>query len=100
MGLFKRFIGILGFGKYDGRDHEEPEDMDADDGIRTAHGDRVNVEPIPGATRKGFSVPVKVAVDRPNFGPLIVPCNGDGGVQVYFKLLSTVDLIFVCVHVL
>lgn len=84
MGLFKRIFGILGLSKYEShesRDHEEGDDADADDGIRAVHGDRPTVEPIPGAPRRGFSVPVQVAVERPNLGPLIVPCNGDGGVQ-------------------
>lgn len=73
MRFFRRIAGILGLGKDEGG-HEEAEG-DSDDARN-----RVNVEPIPGP-RKGFGVPVKVAVERPTLGPIVVPCNGDGGVQ-------------------
>ncbi|KAL2489316.1 uncharacterized protein Fot_42608 [Forsythia ovata] len=38
--------------------------------------------PVQHLPRKGFSVPVQVAVERAQLGPIIVPCNsGDGGLQ-------------------
>ncbi|KAL8141780.1 hypothetical protein V2J09_014812 [Rumex salicifolius] len=87
MGLFKRIFGILGLSKYEpheSRDHDDGDDADSDDGTLPGYVNRTTVEPIPGAPRRGFSVPVQVAVERPNLGPLIVPCNGDGGVQETF----------------
>jgi len=82
MRFFRRLAGLLGLGKDDGHDTKD-EDDDANrsnsssDDVRR---NRMNVDPIPGP-RKGFSVPVQVAVERP-VGPILVPCNGDGGVQV------------------
>ncbi|KAJ8435329.1 hypothetical protein Cgig2_024316 [Carnegiea gigantea] len=82
MRFFRRLVGLLGFGKDDGHDTKDEDDganrsnSSADDVRRN----RMNVDPIPGP-RKGFSVPVQVAVERP-VGPILVPCNGDGGVQI------------------
>ncbi|GMH26753.1 hypothetical protein Nepgr_028596 [Nepenthes gracilis] len=78
MRFFRRIAGILGLGKDDTHaSKDEDDDADADE---TGH-DQMNVEPIPGP-RKGFSVPVQVAVERPSLGPVVVPCNaGNGGVQ-------------------
>ncbi|XP_052171100.1 uncharacterized protein LOC127787211 [Diospyros lotus] len=66
MRFFKRIAGFLGFAKAEGED-----DVDAD-------GNGVD----PHLTRKGFSVAVQVPVDRPQLGPVLVPCSvGSGGVQ-------------------
>ncbi|KAJ7003584.1 hypothetical protein NC653_008717 [Populus alba x Populus x berolinensis] len=66
MRFFKRLAGFLGFAKDDGG-HEAPF--------------RSNFQET-GLPRKGFSVPLQVAVERPQLGPVIVYCNsGDGGVQ-------------------
>lgn len=81
MRFFRRLVGLLGFGKDDGHDPKDEDDganrsNSSSDDVRR---NRMNVDPIPGP-RKGFSVPVQVAVERP-VGPILVPCNGDGGVQ-------------------
>lgn len=83
MRFFRRVVGLLGFGKDDGHENKD-EDDDANRSNSSSDDVRRNrmnnVDPIPGP-RKGFSVPVKVAVERPVVGPILVPCNGDGGVQ-------------------
>ncbi|KAF8027221.1 hypothetical protein BT93_E0205 [Corymbia citriodora subsp. variegata] len=90
MGLFRRIAGILGFGRDevnrdddDQRQHrgdgDEPEEG-GEDPPNAAGRSRSYQET--GLPRRGFSVPVKVAVDRPAPGPVLVPCDsGDGGVQ-------------------
>lgn len=98
MRFFKRLAGFLGFAKDDGghevKDQQEQEEDEED------HHQHPNQAPFrsnfqeTGLPRKGFSVPLQVAVERPQLGPVIVYCNsGDGGVQVYsfFRLH-----VFVC----
>lgn len=75
MGFFRRIAGFLGFSKDDGHEVKEEED----DGTTDDHHNRAYE---PRAPRKGFSVPVQVAVERPQFGPVLAPCNpGEGGIQ-------------------
>ncbi|KAH7863020.1 hypothetical protein Vadar_012294 [Vaccinium darrowii] len=75
MRFLKRIAGFLGFAKeeeHDARDEAADDVVDADSIAAETH----NLPP------KGFSVPVKVAVDRPPLGPVLIPCAvGDGGVQ-------------------
>lgn len=75
MRFLKRIAGFLGFSKeeeHDARDEAADDVVDADSIAAETHN-------LP---RKGFSVPVKVAVDRPPLGPVLIPCAvGDGGVQ-------------------
>lgn len=90
MGLFKRIAGFLGFAKDDAH---ELKDDDDDHHHHQHHGDatsqarnQVHMKET-GLPRKGFSVPVQVAVDRSHPGPLLAPSDsGDGGVQV--RLIS------------
>ncbi|KAI3441890.1 uncharacterized protein J3R85_001942 [Psidium guajava] len=87
MGLFRRIAGILGFGRdevnrddEDQRQHRGDGEEDGDDHPNSASRSRSYQDT--GLPRRGFSVPVKVAVERPSFGPVLVPCDsGDGGVQ-------------------
>ncbi|GAB2273607.1 hypothetical protein Dimus_008394 [Dionaea muscipula] len=78
MRFFKKIAGILGLGKDDAPHSANDEHKDPDSA--PDDNDQVDVEPIPGP-RKGFSVPVKVATERPSLGPVVVTCSGDGGVQ-------------------
>ncbi|KAB1215906.1 hypothetical protein CJ030_MR4G028680 [Morella rubra] len=90
MRFFRRIAGFLGFVKDDGH---EPNDEDDDNnnnnpGSDSLAPDRAHFQET-GAPRRGFGVPVQVVVDRPQLGPVLVPCNpGDGGVQVNDSLLS------------
>ncbi|CAI0472837.1 unnamed protein product [Linum tenue] len=91
MRFFRRIAGILGFVRDEGGDHGE----DQEEGDHEAeqqcvpppphHQSRQHHRPDyreTGIPRKGFSVPVKVAVDRQQPGPILIPCKaGDGGVQ-------------------
>lgn len=72
MGFLRRVAGFLGFGK--------DESVEANDELND-DGDVNRVDP--NLPRKGFSVSVKVAANRAQVRPLLVPCDsGDGGVQV------------------
>lgn len=77
MRFFKKIAGFLGFAKDEEHDARGEAEADA---VDDADLDAVETHNIP---RKGFSVAVKVPVDRPQLGPVLVPCAvGDGGVQV------------------
>ncbi|KAH9607068.1 hypothetical protein KSS87_004997 [Heliosperma pusillum] len=71
MRFFRRFVGFLGFGSHnDAHDSkDETDDNDNNYGNNSNSNDnrrnRMNVDPIPAGPRKGFCVPVQVAVDRP-----------------------------------
>ncbi|XP_059275721.1 uncharacterized protein LOC132030213 [Lycium ferocissimum] len=66
MGLFRRLSGFLGFSRDEGN-------------IAPSSVDAAQPQNVP---RRGFSVPIQVPVERPQFGPIIVPCSLlDGGVQ-------------------
>lgn len=73
---------MLGLAKSDpSNSPNDEDDEEEDNNHRDDDEDRaVDLEPIPGP-RKGFSVPVKVKVGRAAVGPLVVACDGDGGVQ-------------------
>lgn len=74
MGFFRRVAGFLGLAKDDLKDEESNTNPDA------AYVDPNHYHQH--LTRKGFSVAVPVAVDRPRFGPVLVPCTiGNGGIQ-------------------
>ncbi|CAA7014500.1 unnamed protein product [Microthlaspi erraticum] len=87
MGFMKKLTGIFGFGH-----HEVARDGEVD-GVKNGAvsggdgGDKRREENQPrfretGLPRKGFGVPVQVAVERPNPGPILQPCAAaDGGVQ-------------------
>ncbi|GAB2296524.1 hypothetical protein Dimus_030636 [Dionaea muscipula] len=82
MRFFKRIAGILGLGKDDCHGANSEDAGSADTIARDDNSDQADVEPAPGP-RKGFSVPVKVPVERSSLGPVVVSCGGDGGVQVH-----------------
>ncbi|KAK4745252.1 hypothetical protein SAY87_011564 [Trapa incisa] len=76
MGIFRKISGLLGFGKDDANRGGEGEEEGVDQNCKGSE-----FQPT-GLPRKGFSVPVQVAVERTNLGPVLVPCDsGDGGVQ-------------------
>lgn len=78
MGFFRKIAGLFGLSRDEvNKDSEEDEE---EIGNQACDDSSYQTSGLP---RKGFSVPVQVAVDRPNFGPVIVCCGtGDGGVQV------------------
>ncbi|XVE57462.1 hypothetical protein DITRI_Ditri04bG0092500 [Diplodiscus trichospermus] len=79
MRFFRRLVGLLGFARDDGHEVKDQENDHHNDDEPT------NNRPVfreTGLPRRGFSVPVQVAVDRPQLVPLLLPCtSGDGGVQ-------------------
>ncbi|XP_060207589.1 uncharacterized protein LOC132635278 [Lycium barbarum] len=67
MGLFRRLSGFLGFSRDEG--NIAPSSVDA----------AAQAQNVP---RRGFSVPIQVPVERPQFAPILVPCSLlHGGVQ-------------------
>ncbi|GFZ15438.1 hypothetical protein Acr_24g0016280 [Actinidia rufa] len=71
MRFLRRIAGFLGFAKDEEHELKDERDYDADANSAEHH-----------LHRKGFSVPVQVPVERPQQGPVLVPCGvGDGGVQ-------------------
>ncbi|XP_050378882.1 uncharacterized protein LOC126796159 [Argentina anserina] len=78
MGLFKKLSVFLGLAKDDDHEVKDKEEEDDDSHPRSNQAHFRDT----GLPRKGFSVPVQVAVDRPLPGPILIPCrSGDGGVQ-------------------
>ncbi|KAL6178552.1 hypothetical protein ACLB2K_050070 [Fragaria x ananassa] len=79
MGFFKKILVNLGFSKDDDHEVKDKEEEDDDDASQPRSQAQFRDSGLP---RKGFSVPVQVAVDRPLSGPILIPCrSGDGGVQ-------------------
>ncbi|KAG6621162.1 hypothetical protein I3843_11G091000 [Carya illinoinensis] len=79
MGFLRKLVGLLGFGKDNG--HESKDEEDANNNPDTQTHEKTHFQET-GLPRRGFAVPVQVAVDRPRVGPVLTPCNpGDGGVQ-------------------
>ncbi|XP_051139295.1 uncharacterized protein LOC127257059 [Andrographis paniculata] len=85
MGLFKRLAGFLGIAKDD--DDDDVDDHRHAAAIPPLHSSSVPValaatSPPDHVPMKGFSVPVKVPVERAPIPPLLVFCPaGDGGIQ-------------------
>lgn len=87
MGFLKKLAGVFGFGQEAVKNEED----DGGDGTVIDSGDgdkrRENNQPRfreTGLPRRGFGVPVQVAVERSQLGPLLHPCSaGDGGIQVF-----------------
>ncbi|CAH2078716.1 unnamed protein product [Thlaspi arvense] len=85
MGFLKKLAGVFGFGQEVVRN----EDDDGGDGtgIDSGDGDKRRGDNQPrfretGLPRKGFGVPVQVAVERSQLGPVLQPCAArDGGIQ-------------------
>ncbi|KAL3499871.1 hypothetical protein ACH5RR_038964 [Cinchona calisaya] len=76
MGLFRRLAGFLRIGKDEA---EELKDQDQNDDVSTSSAAEFAAQH---SLRKGFSVPVQVAVERPLYGPVLFLCSsGNGGVQ-------------------
>ncbi|KAF9685521.1 hypothetical protein SADUNF_Sadunf03G0063200 [Salix dunnii] len=87
MRFFRRLAGFFGFAKDDGghvvKDQQEQEEDEEDHHQHPSQVPYCSNSRETGLPRKGFSVPLHVAVERPQLGPVIVSCNsGDGGVQV------------------
>ncbi|KAG5228726.1 transcription factor MafB [Salix suchowensis] len=88
MRFLKRIAGFLGLAKDDGgyevKDQQEAE-AEAEEQDGHQHPNHVRFRSNfqeTGLPRKGFGVPVQVVVERPQLGPVIVPCiSGDGGLQ-------------------
>ncbi|VVB08170.1 unnamed protein product [Arabis nemorensis] len=89
MGFLKKLTGIFGFGHNDGG-HGVARDGDGEGdttGTVSGDGDKRREDNQPrfresGLPRKGFGVPVQVAVERSNPGPILQPCAAsDGGIQ-------------------
>ncbi|XP_031288112.1 uncharacterized protein LOC116146803 [Pistacia vera] len=77
MRFFRRIAGLLGLARDNGSEVKEGED-EVDDSLVN---NRPNFQET-GLPRKGFGVKVQVPVERPQQGPVLVPCtSGDGGVQ-------------------
>ncbi|GLT91204.1 hypothetical protein SLE2022_091040 [Rubroshorea leprosula] len=88
MRFLRKIAGLLGLTRDDGhdvKDQEDEEDNAASSATNNNHNQQANKPRVfqeTGFPRKGFSVPVQVAADRPQSGPVIVPCtSGGGGVQ-------------------
>ncbi|KAJ0236823.1 Phospholipid hydroperoxide glutathione peroxidase [Hirschfeldia incana] len=85
MGFLKKLAGVFGFGQEAVKNEEE--DGGDDTVIDSGDGDkrRENNQPRfreTGLPRRGFGVPVQVAVERSQLGPVLQPCSaGDGGIQ-------------------
>ena len=97
MRFLRRIAGFLGFAKDE--EHELKDEGDYDAGANSAEHH---------LHRKGVSVPVQVPVERPQQGPVLVPCGvGEGGVQVdllYFlsifmgSIIDRFDFVRHCVN--
>ncbi|XP_057518815.1 uncharacterized protein LOC130799660 [Amaranthus tricolor] len=81
MRFFKKIAGFLGFAHENKEDQEEDSNFNNNNNLDENRRNRMNVDPIQRGPRKGFSVPVQVPVERHAVGPILIPCNGDGGVQ-------------------
>ncbi|GKU95731.1 hypothetical protein SLEP1_g9054 [Rubroshorea leprosula] len=88
MRFFKRIAGLLGLVRDDGHQvnqQEDKEENNASTASNNSHNQQANEPRVfheTGLPRRGFSVPVQVAVDRPQLGPVLVSCTpGGGGVQ-------------------
>lgn len=92
MGFFRKIAGLLRSAKDDLHESKD----ETDDQARTPT--QLPMEQT-GLPRKGISIPVQVAVDRPRnqIVPLLAPCtSGDGGVQVrHFSIFFPI-IHFVC----
>ncbi|OMO77255.1 hypothetical protein CCACVL1_15132 [Corchorus capsularis] len=81
MRFFRRIAGFLGFVRDDGHEVKDQENNPNNNNNNQQPNNRPTYQDT-GLPRRGFSVPVQVAVDRPQPGPLLLPCiSGDGGVQ-------------------
>ncbi|CAH8306412.1 unnamed protein product [Eruca vesicaria subsp. sativa] len=85
MGFLKKLAGVFGFGQEAVKNEED--DGGDDTVIDSGDGDRTRGNNQPrfretGLPRKGFGVPVQVAVERSQLGPVLQPCSaGDGDIQ-------------------
>ncbi|KAK8520746.1 hypothetical protein V6N13_076880 [Hibiscus sabdariffa] len=79
MRFFRRIAGLFGFARDDAHEVKDQENDHQSD--NETPGNRPVFQET-GLPRKGFSVPVQVAIDRSQPGPVLLPCtSGDGGVQ-------------------
>ncbi|KAE8693151.1 Detected protein of confused Function [Hibiscus syriacus] len=79
MRFFRRIAGLFGFARDDAHEVNDQENDHQSD--NKTPGNRPVFQET-GLPRRGFSVPVQVAVDRSQPGPVLLPStSGDGGVQ-------------------
>ncbi|XWS49243.1 hypothetical protein CRYUN_Cryun13aG0147300 [Craigia yunnanensis] len=82
MRFFRRIAELLGFARDDAH---EVNDQENDHQNNNNNNQPSNNRPIfqeTGLPRRGFGVPVHIAVDRPQPSPVLLPCtSGEGGVQ-------------------
>lgn len=72
MGFFKKLAAVFGFGQEEVKNEEDDSSESNQPRFRET-----------GLPRKGFGVPVQVAVERSYLAPLLQPsAAGDGGIQV------------------
>ncbi|KAF3592518.1 hypothetical protein DY000_02024700 [Brassica cretica] len=84
MGFLKKLTGIFGFGHNDGGHGVEDGAGDntgkvSGDGDKHRDGNQPRFRET-GLPRKGFGVPVQVAVERSSPGPILQPCPASDGV--------------------
>lgn len=84
MGFLKKLTGIFGFGHNDGGHGVEDGAGDntgkvSGDGDKHRDGNQPRFHET-GLPRKGFGVPVQVAVERSSPGPILQPCPASDGV--------------------
>ncbi|KAG6516920.1 uncharacterized protein LOC122055360 [Zingiber officinale] len=78
MGLFRRIAGFFGLSR---EDEEEGVDIRRAKGEGSGGADD-GAGPPARTAAGGFGVQVPVAVERPNLGSVLVPCDpGEGGIQ-------------------
>ncbi|KAG2261852.1 hypothetical protein Bca52824_068931 [Brassica carinata] len=78
MGFLKKLTGILGFGHNDVA-HGDNNETVSNDGDKRWEDNQPRFRET-GLPRKGFGVPVQVAVERSNPGPILQPCPASDGV--------------------
>ncbi|KAF3631883.1 hypothetical protein FXO38_26428, partial [Capsicum annuum] len=85
MGLFRKISGFLGFTREEGNEVRAVENNSNGNALSPSAEDVAAAAAAAQAQnvqRRGFSVPIQVPVEKPQFGPVIVPCSSrDGGVQ-------------------
>ncbi|XWS38733.1 hypothetical protein CRYUN_Cryun19dG0155700 [Craigia yunnanensis] len=79
MRFFRRIAGLLGFARDDIHEGNDQENDHHNSNQQPNNRPIFQENNLP---RRGFSVPVQVAVDRPQPSPVLLLCTpGDGGVQ-------------------
>ncbi|KAL1200664.1 hypothetical protein V5N11_019849 [Cardamine amara subsp. amara] len=81
MGFFKKLAAVFGFTQEEVKNEEDDTEIDSGDGDKRKEDTQPRFRET-GLPRKGFGVPVQVAVERSHLCPLLQHCAaGDGGIQ-------------------